>query len=271
MVWLCWLLPGYGGAQPLADPEPLRPGTLEFRWQRDVPLLLGGGGLAILGEYLAQETHALSPDQLAAYNREQINAFDRPATYRWNPRIARASDLVAGVAAVSPLLLLTARDVRREFIPVLVVYAETATATLGITNIVKGSVQRVRPYVYNPEVPVAQKSVSDARHSFFSGHTSNTAAFSFLTAYLISRYSEQPTVKAVAWTGAALVPATVGLLRFEAGRHFPTDILVGYAVGAGIGVLIPHLHRFQLPPDLESRRLDFGLAGNGLYLVYHLP
>ncbi|SDM10788.1 Membrane-associated phospholipid phosphatase [Catalinimonas alkaloidigena] len=258
-----------GQAQPPAPAEP-RLGSFEFRWELDVPLLVGGGGLAILGEYLAQETHPLTLQQLPSYERQQINGFDRVATFQNHAGAATATDILAAGAAVTPLLLLASREVRHDLIPVLVVYAETATTSMGFTNLIKASVLRVRPYVYNPEVPSERKRVPDARHSFFSGHTANTAAFSFLTAYMISKYSEHPAVKATAWTGAALLPATVGFLRVKAGRHFPTDVLVGYAVGASIGVLIPHLHRLQLPPDTAARRLRLHMVGNGVGLVYAL-
>ena len=35
----------------------------------------------------------------------------------------------------------------------------------------------------------------------------------------------------------------VAYFRIRAGKHFLTDNLVGYAVGATVGVLVPRLHR----------------------------
>ena len=40
-----------------------------------------------------------------------------------------------------------------------------------------------------------------------------------------------------------MLPAVTGYLRFKAGKHFPTDIIVGYGVGATIGYLVPELHK----------------------------
>ena len=45
------------------------------------------------------------------------------------------------------------------------------------------------------------------------------------------------------WTGAAIVPALVGFTRVKAGKHYWTDVLTGYAVGALVGTLTPFLHR----------------------------
>ena len=44
--------------------------------------------------------------------------------------------------------------------------------------------------------------------------------------------------------GAALIPPLiVGYYRIKAMRHFPTDVITGLAVGAAVGILVPHLHR----------------------------
>jgi membrane-associated phospholipid phosphatase len=36
--------------------------------------------------------------------------------------------------------------------------------------------------------------------------------------------------------------ALIGVARVAAGSHFPTDVLVGAAAGAAIGIAIPALH-----------------------------
>ena len=39
--------------------------------------------------------------------------------------------------------------------------------------------------------------------------------------------------------------------RVRAGQHFPTDVIMGALVGAGIGVLVPHLHRRRQTQEQE--------------------
>ena len=46
------------------------------------------------------------------------------------------------------------------------------------------------------------------------------------------------------WATAAIVPAIQGYLRVRAGKHFVTDVVVGYLIGAAVGLLVPSLHRF---------------------------
>ena len=39
--------------------------------------------------------------------------------------------------------------------------------------------------------------------------------------------------------------ATTGYLRYAAGRHYPTDILAGAAMGAFVGYIVPSLHELE--------------------------
>jgi membrane-associated phospholipid phosphatase len=47
-----------------------------------------------------------------------------------------------------------------------------------------------------------------------------------------------------AWNAVVLYGAAtgVGALRVAAGKHFPTDIIVGAVLGSAIGWLVPTLH-----------------------------
>ena len=44
----------------------------------------------------------------------------------------------------------------------------------------------------------------------------------------------------------AVGSALVGVARVEGGGHFPSDVIIGYAVGAGVGIAVPALHDVQL-------------------------
>jgi membrane-associated phospholipid phosphatase len=78
--------------------------------------------------------------------------------------------------------------------------------------------------------------------SFYSGHTSNTASISFFTAKVFSEYITDNTAKIFIWSAAVLIPAVTGFSRINTHWHFPTDVIVGYIVGAAIGYLIPLIH-----------------------------
>lgn len=248
---------------PVLEPGP----AFRFSLKKDLPIMVGSGLSAAAGMWLMEQVKPLTEADIAALDPNDINAFDRGATRQYRYQDANLSDYLLTVSALTPLTVLASRPVRKEFGPVLVMYVETAAMVGGLTSISKGLFKRKRPYNYNPEVRLSDKLSIDARHSFFSGHVSTSAAFCFLTAYMVDRYAERPAWKWVAWSGAVLLPGTIGYWRYTAGKHFPTDILVGYLIGGGTGILIPYLHREQLPEgvSLQLYPVPYGM---GLTLTF---
>lgn len=243
------------------DEDPLSNRVFEFSLKKDLPILAGSGAMVLGGYLLMEEVPRLTEDQLALLNPDDINSFDRGAIRQYRANTANLSDYLLTASAIAPFSVLASRSVRKEFAPVLIMYFETAALVGGLTSISKGLFKRKRPYAYNPEALISDRLSRDARHSFFSGHVSTSAAFSYLTAYMVDRYADRPVWKWVAWSGAAIIPGTIGVWRYTSGNHFPTDIITGYIIGAGTGILIPHIHRFQLPPDvsLNIQPLPYGV------------
>jgi membrane-associated phospholipid phosphatase len=122
---------------------------------------------------------------------------------------------------------------------------------------VKGLTTRNRPYVYDVNSPAEEKYKTGARHSFYSGHTSFAASNSFFTARVFSEYLTNSTTKTLIWTAAALIPAVTGFSRVNSHNHFPTDVIVGYIVGAAIGYLIPELHKYESTNDESTAPAQF--------------
>jgi len=93
--------------------------------------------------------------------------------------------------------------------------------------------------LYTADAPAAASS-PDNRRSFPSGHAS--VAFAAATSYLVMarreglRHSTRNAV--LLYTGALGVAA----LRVAAGKHFPTDVAGGAALGIGIGWLAARVH-----------------------------
>ena len=129
----------------------------------------------------------------------------------------------------------------------LTIYAESALTAGALTEVVKHLVQRPRPCTYQPdrrwrEGLSCAPDDDDAYLSFFSGHTSTTAALAASATYLA--YREDPDGSRGSWTlaGGLALTSLVASERVRAGKHFPADVLTGAAVGATVGVLVPHLH-----------------------------
>lgn len=240
----------------------------EFSWKLDAPLLIGGGGLALTGYLIKENVTPLTEEQVLSLDRSMINSFDRGATFLSRSASDKTSDYFLYGSILSPITLFVSKSVRRDMFPVLLMYVETAAVVGGITNMIKGTTVRNRPYVYHEGTSMGRKLSKDARHSFISGHVSHSAAFCFVTGYMISRYADKEYIKVLGWTGAALIPAATGYLRYQAGKHFPTDIIGGYIIGAATGYLIPYLHRTKLPQDITQQNLYLFPSPGGFALIY---
>jgi len=67
----------------------------------------------------------------------------------------------------------------------------------------------------------------------------------FFAAKVFSDYHPNSKLRPYLWTAAALATGTTGYLRYRSGRHFPSDILVGAAVGTLSGILVPQFHKVK--------------------------
>jgi membrane-associated phospholipid phosphatase len=176
-------------------------------------------------------------------DRNDVWKFDRNATYNWNTRAAHWSDGLMFLSMATPLLFLSGKNSRSDYGKVATISAEVFLVNTGMTFLVKELVKRKRPFTYNADAPLSKKMERDASSSFFSGHTSTTAAMSFAFAQMHSDYYPDSRVRPFVWFSATSLPLAVAILRNKAGKHFWTDVLVGYAVGAATGILIPRIHR----------------------------
>jgi membrane-associated phospholipid phosphatase len=126
---------------------------------------------------------------------------------------------------------------------------EANIQTYNLTEITKRTVGRARPYAYSQSTaPEVQWTSEDARASFFSGHSSIAACNAAFAATVFSDLYPNSKWKPWVWAGAAILPSLTAMERMRAGQHFPTDVLVGLAVGAAVGHVVPRLHRIKDRP-----------------------
>jgi membrane-associated phospholipid phosphatase len=213
---------------------------------RDVALVSTGAALSIGAIVAFYSVDPLTTQEIAALDPNDINDFDRDEIEPY--RDYRAADVLAYSSYLFPLTLLARDDTRRDWRTIGVMWSEATLFNLGLNGVVKSTVLRTRPYVYDPATPFDQKTTRKARLSYYSGHTSAAACNCFFTARVLSEYVASSTAKVALWSGAVLYPAVTGLMRVESGHHFRTDVITGYVIGAAIGYFIPQFHR-----DLGAR------------------
>ena len=225
---------------------------------------LGVGAVSLGASQVIQKAvDPLTPAQVAALNRADVNSFDRNATLHYSASAARLSDVtLLGTGGVLGVLTLATRPMRQDIKTVAVMYVETALLVNGVGGIVKGLTQRTRPFVYNADAPIADKLALDARQSFFSGHSANAFATAIFTGEVFRHYFPDSKLKPYVWVGSLGLATATAYLRYEAGKHYPTDLLAGAAFGSLVGWGIPKLHEVKNKTEL-GRRLDVQPWSNG--------
>jgi len=208
-------------------------------------LLLGAGLLTTSATFLLdKKIPTLSLDQINRLNINQIPSFDRYSTRFYSERAHQVSNYSGLASAVFPMVILWKEHDQGHNGKLLLIGVEGALLTAGLTNLTKMLSKRAHPYVYNDAVTLEKKMDTNARYSFFSGHTSLSAYFTFSGAQMYSDLYPNSNKKGLVWATAAAIPLVTAVGRMRAGKHFPTDVIVGYAVGAALGVLVPKIHRF---------------------------
>jgi hypothetical protein len=183
-------------------------------------------------------------------DKNDVNPFDRQVIGNSNETANILSDVGDGITWSLPFVL-GAIDVLASD-PVdgwkgygkdAVIMFETLSLTLSFNGLLGFIVRRPRPKAYDLSQPDEVRLSGDAAMSFPSGHTST--AFALATAYSYTfnlRHPDSPMIIPI-WIGTHAAAAATGILRTYAGDHFWTDVLVGAALGVGMGLLIPYMHR----------------------------
>jgi membrane-associated phospholipid phosphatase len=217
----------------------------ELKTAREVTLLSVGAVGTTTSILLRDKREPLSLEDMEGFDISDVFGVDRLSDGNYRKGAQIASDVLLYTSFASPLTLLAFDETRADAGILGLILLETIAINETITGITKALVKRPRPYTYNREAPEEVRSMRGNTFSFFSGHTSYSAALSFFTAKTISDYVDKSNVRTLAWTGAFLLPAATGYFRYRAGKHFPSDVIVGYVVGASLGYLIPHIHKAE--------------------------
>lgn len=171
-------------------------------------------------------------------------------------RYSETADLmsdIGSVIAVAPLAIggyawYSRASNGKEFATFSLMFFQSVLFQSGINLATRSLEIWPRPYVYSDSkegLEAAQNAKGEAYGSFFSGH----ASAAFTVAVFTSEWYDQVfpnsantgLVRALAFSLAGFE----SVLRVAAGKHYPTDILIGALVGTGVsyGVLTLHKNR----------------------------
>jgi membrane-associated phospholipid phosphatase len=210
----------------------------QLKLELDAPILLIGGAAASSFFFLPEATSATcAPD----CDRHKINRFDRWAAGNYDRTWTTVGDVATVSTLLMPLVVITADEGIPDGLSDDLVVAEAALVTSAAQVSLSFAVARPRPRVYSESAPLDSRTDANAQRSFFSGHVANTMATSVAALRTLQRL-HQPVLGWITFGVGVAGTGLVGASRVLSGAHFPSDVLIGAALGAGVGLAIPALH-----------------------------
>lgn len=168
------------------------------------------------------------------------------------------------------------------------VMLETTALCWAVTDTLKYNIRKPRPFTSDafqaafPEEYASEEIQhelgpdGDAYLSMPSGHTSTTGAVfvGAATTWLIHELDAPKGNRAGRWIlpvlaegGALMATAHVADLRVQAGKHHPSDTIVGASIGVALGVGVPVAHYLARGEDARAGDLSVRFTGNGMRLA----
>jgi membrane-associated phospholipid phosphatase len=240
----------------------ITPSSYHTRFAVDAPIIAGELVVSGFGLYRSQQRDGLTNAELATLNKNNIPKFDRFSAGYYSESAQTASDLICyPTLAIAPGLLALSPAIRSHYGQTLALYVQTVLAADALFTTSIGNIPRYRPYLYGTQGGDLRNG-HIATNSFFAGHTAHTAAATFFAAKVFHDYNPDSPAQPYVWGAAAAVPAAVAYFRIQAGKHFLSDNIVGYAVGATMGVVVPQLHKVAIRRGISLVPLQ-GVNVNG--------
>jgi membrane-associated phospholipid phosphatase len=202
-----------------------------------------GGSLTIGSMFLDKKVTPMTELEVKNLDAGNIWPIDRFSLRHLSFEADEFTDKLLLTSFASPFFLLLDKTGRNNFDDMAMIVFQGAMLNAALINISKATARRPRPYNYNPDAPLDIKLRKSSRYSFYSGHVATAAYFSFTTAQLYNDLHPDSKARPYIYATAALIPAAVAYGRMRAGKHFFTDVLVGFAAGTAIALTVPALHR----------------------------
>jgi membrane-associated phospholipid phosphatase len=242
LVVMCFSAIGMAGQADVSSEFP-------YELSAKPELILGGLIIGSNTSWLLLERNKVAPTEayIASLSTVDLLSIDQNAITQSNETARAISDyiLVGEGLATSFLILHTGKKDRKKIVTLGVMYTEALALTWGTTYTAKNGVDRARPLLYNQNVSLEDKLAigTDAKRSFYSGHSSVAFCTAVFGSQTFSTLYPNSKRRGLVWAISLSAASTVGILRYKAGKHFPTDIIVGAGAGSLIGYAVERMHR----------------------------
>lgn len=190
------------------------------------------------------------PDEQDRVHTRDLLPWDRKFAGRYSSTADFMSD-AGSLLAITPLAIggaawYSGNSNAQEFWTFSAMFFQSILFQHGINMMTRSLELWPRPYIFSTSgegARKAQNAKAEAYGSFFSGHASAAFTVAVFTSEWYSEIYGNPgatrVVRALAFSAAAFE----SVLRVAAGKHYPTDVLVGALVGTGISYGILEMHK----------------------------
>jgi membrane-associated phospholipid phosphatase len=259
-------------SSPVFSQDSLRNASSEIYYLKpavDLPIIAAAGGWSYYALSKIYKKDSSSAEDVLNLNRDKINVLDRWASYVYYPDAELESDKIFFGAMPLPLVLMLDKEIRKDALKIAVLYTEALSIT-GTLYTSATYFNRYRPSTYSDLLTTEQKMSGNQRNSFFAGHVALVATSTFFTAKVYSDYHPHSKFRFVLYGVAAAATGATGYLRHRAGKHFPTDVVLGTAVGILSGTLVPQFHKKKNISDKRLSVYPFTGESSGIAMIYKI-
>lgn len=226
----------------------------------DFPLIAVAGGFSGFAFTKIYSKDPSTEQQIMDLDKKNIPSFDRWAAGMSDENAAATSDIFFYGSIPVPFALLLDKKIRRDGARVGLLYLEAMSITGMFYTGTVFFVDRYRPETYNTDLEVKDRTSGNYKDAFMAGHPALVATATFFTAKVYSDYNPESNFKYVLYGVAIAATGTTVYLRHAAGKHFPSDLLVGTTIGTLSGILVPHFHKNK---PVKERSVGFMPIYNG--------
>ncbi len=217
----------------------------------DIPIVAGCGGFSAFAFTKIYHKEPSTEQQIRELDKKNIPAFDRWAAGMSNHRAASYSDNFFYGSMPAPVLLMLDKKMRKDAGKIAYMYLEAFAITGVFYTGTVYFVDRYRPetYVDTNKIPVKDLTSGNYKDAFMGGHPSVVATATFFTSKVYADYHPHSNWRYVFYGISIAATGTTAYLRHIAGKHFPSDLLVGTTVGVLSGMLVPTFHKNKKVTD----------------------
>lgn len=246
------------------DTLRLKRNPYKLNYYADVPITVAGLIASKYGTDYLRGREPKNMERIPFLKPTDIWWFDRGATKQdpsqVNKYLSISTTFMRGAMFI-PVVMYLDPNVRDIWIDFALLHVETQAINASAYLAASIPVPRLRPFMYNPEESMERKLGRNTTNSFFSGHASVVAASTFFMVKVYYDLHPEAKNKLLFYGLASIPPAITGYCRYKGAKHFPSDIMMGIAVGATLGILVPELHKrntkIKLYPTAVENRFGF--------------